>query len=224
MRFFLGLALLLCAPSSIALGEEPPRPAPKPQRPPPKQLFDGRSLQGWRVLSKIDFEKHGQVAVRDGVIHLGRGQPATGIALRAKPPRVNYELRLEAKRVQGDDFFCGLTFPYRDAYCTLILGGWGGRVTGLSNVDGEPAVENLTAGFVEFQQDQWYRVRLRVTTQRIAAWVDDEQIVDLPTADRKFTIWWEQEPARPLGIATWNTAAALRKLSIQKIEPGPPAK
>ena len=38
---------------------------------------------------------------------------------------MDYELRLEAKRVEGGDFFCGLTFPVGKEYCTLILGGWG---------------------------------------------------------------------------------------------------
>ena len=182
-----------------------------------QSLFDGRTLKPWRILDRIDFEKHGKIEVRDGAIQVAAGQPASGIAFRGKPPRVNYELSLEARRTAGGDFFCGLTFPYRQDYCTLILGGWGGRTIGLSNVDDEPAIENETASFQEFKQNQWYRVRLRVTEPRIQAWIDDEQVIDLATEGKKFSIWWEQEPARPLGIASWYTAAQWRKLTLTRL-------
>lgn len=185
-----------------------------------KPLFDGRTLKGWQVIEESDFKRHGVVEVVDGAIVLGAGKPATGVKLAAPLPcRVDYEIRLEAKRLEGDDFFCGLTFPYRDTYCTLILGGWGGMVTGLSNVDNEAAVENRTANFVPFESNRWYRVRLRVAADRIQAWVDDQRIVDLPTEGRTFSIWWEQEPVRPLGIASWYTKAALRKLTFERLAP-----
>ena len=84
----------------------------------------------------------------------------------------------------------------------------------MSNIDNMSAVENETTGFVEFEKDRWYRIRLRVGSEKIEAWIDKEQIVDLKTADRKFSIWWEQEPMRPLGIATWNTSGALRNIRL----------
>jgi hypothetical protein len=185
----------------------------------PLALFDGKDLDDWRVIEQVDFEDHGKVEVRDGQVLLGRGKPASGIAWRGDFPRVNYEVTLQAKRVEGSDFFCGLTFPVGDSYCTLILGGWGGGVTGLSNIDQMAAVENETTDYVEFQQDRWYRVRLRVAEDKLEAWVDDRQIVDVLTKDRKFSIWWEQEPARPFGIASWNTAAALRDIQLRPLEP-----
>jgi hypothetical protein len=40
----------------------------------------------------------------------------------------------------------------------------------------------------------------------------------LDASDRKFSIWWEQEPARPLGIATWNTSAALRNIRLTVLD------
>jgi hypothetical protein len=178
-------------------------------------LFNGRDLTSWKVLDQEDFARHGEVAVRDGAIELGQGRPATGIVYAGPPPRMNYEISLEARRTAGDDFFCGLTFPVRKQHCTLILGGWGGSVTGLSNVDNASAAENETSSFVEFKNDRWYKIRLRVTPNRIEAWVDGEQIVDLDARRRKFAVWWEQEPARPLGISTWNTAAAVRGIKLR---------
>lgn len=180
-------------------------------------LFDGKTLDGWKVANTVDFAAHGPVKVNNGEIVLGKGKPATGIAFTKKLPRIDYEITLEARRVQGNDFFCGITFPVNKKYCSLILGGWGGGSTGLSNVDGFSAIENDTTGYTEFKQNQWYKVRLRVAKSRIQAWVDKKQIVDLKTADRKFSIWWEQEPMRPLGIATWNTTGGLRKIHLQSL-------
>lgn len=196
------LFLLVLAGSSFA-GEKP------------KSLFNGKDLSGWKVIAESNFENHGKVKIVEQAIHLEKGDPATGIVFTGKPPRENYEIQLQAKRTAGDDFFCGLTFPIGEEFCTLIIGGWGGGTTGLSNVDGYSAVDNSTTGYVKFKNDQWVTIRLRVTKANISAWVDKEQIVDLATKDRKFATWWEQEPAQPLGIAAWKTSAAVRNIQLR---------
>jgi CubicO group peptidase (beta-lactamase class C family) len=183
-----------------------------------RSLFDGHSLAGWRVLNKYDFDRHGKVSVKDGAVILDQGVPATGIAFSGAPPRIDYELSWEAKRIQGSDFFCGLTFPVNENYLSLIVGGWGGGVTGISNLDGMSAVENETTDFRDFVQDRWYRLRLRVTREAVAAWIDDEQIVDVTLKGRKLSIWWEQEPVRPLGFAAWYTKAAIRNLTLKRLD------
>jgi hypothetical protein len=177
-------------------GEEPkPSPDVKSARRAEGALFNGRDLTGWKVAKDVDFKKHGEVRVMgDSII-----------------------LALDAKRIDGNDFFCGLTFPVDKQYCTLILGGWGGSTTGLSNVNGLSADENETSGSMDFVNGQWYRVRLRVTPQKIQAWVDKEKVADLETEGKHFAIWWEQEPMRPLGIATWNTQAAVRNIHLKPL-------
>lgn len=35
-------------------------------------MFDGKSLDGWRVIDKDDFERHGDVVVENGALCLGR--------------------------------------------------------------------------------------------------------------------------------------------------------
>ena len=88
--------------------------------------FDGKSLAGWK---ESDFFGAGKVSIENGVIMLGTGA-LTGItwAGSALPfPTSNYEIRIEAARLKGSDFFAGITFPVRDAFCTWINGGWGGR-------------------------------------------------------------------------------------------------
>jgi hypothetical protein len=180
-------------------------------------LFDGHSLAGWRIPNEFDFARHGKVEVIDGTLVLGEGNPATGVNLDGNPPRYDYEISLDAKRVAGSDFFCGMTFPVGDRYLTLIVGGWGGGVIGLSNLDGMSAVENETTSYKEFQLDRWYHIRLRVTRDRVAAWIDGEPVVDVGIADRQLSIWWEVEPSRPLGIATWYTRAALRRIHLKRL-------
>jgi hypothetical protein len=179
-----------------------------------QNLFDGQTLAGWTIIEKYDFERHGEVKVEDNAILLAPGTPATGIRVEGDFPRLNYEVTLDAKRIEGADFFCGITFPVGEDYLSLVLGGWGGGATGISNLDNMSAIENETTGFHEFEQDRWYRIRLRVTDDKVEAWVDDEQIVGVEHAKHKLSIWWEQEPVRPFGIASWYTKSALRNIRL----------
>ena len=94
----------------------------------------------------------------------------------------------------------------------------GGGAMGLSNIDGMSAVENQTSTFRDYKTGQWYQIRLRVTEKKIETWIDDEQVIDLYTEGHKFSIWWQQEPARPFGIATWCTSSALRNLTLTRFE------
>ncbi|MGY8769613.1 MAG: 3-keto-disaccharide hydrolase [Pirellulales bacterium] len=214
-------SLMLLATFTASAEEKPAEPvkkdASKKETAKPLSLFDGKTLKQWKVLEKDVFEHHGKVEVKNGELHLAKGDPTTGIVYTGKMPKVNYEIALEAKRVEGGDFFCGLTIPINDSHCTLILGGWGGGVTGISNVDNYAAIENETTSFTEFENNQWYKVKVQVTKTHIKAWVDKENIIDLEIGDHKFGVWWEQEHARPLGVANWHTGSALRNITLKKL-------
>ncbi|MBN2291496.1 MAG: DUF1080 domain-containing protein [Pirellulales bacterium] len=183
-----------------------------------QSLFDGKTLGKWEIVKKYDFQAHGPIKVRDGAIVIDAGSPASGIRWTGKMPRIDYEITLDAKRTTGSDFFCGMTFPIKKTYCTLIIGGWGGTIIGLSNINGSAASENEACTVGEFESNRWYKIRLRVTSAKIEVWIDKEKVIDQPTADRKFTIWWEQEPMRPLGIATWLTGSALKNIELKKLD------
>lgn len=222
---FATLAIVLLVPSLAGAdgGSAPKQQDESAQGAKWNVLFDGRTLGKWKLAKEFDFQRHGKVHVSDGKIVLETGRPATGIKWTGEFPKIDYEVSLEGMRVEGDDFFCGMTFPVNESALTLVLGGWGGSVVGLSSIDGEPAVENETCGYKEFQQKRWYRIRLRVTGLKIEAWIDEEKIVDLPTENRKFTIYWEMEPMLPFGIATWQTTGALRNIRMRRIKaPGQP--
>jgi len=178
-----------------------------------KPLFDGKSLTGWKA---TNFGGEGEVTVKDGIIHLERGNDMTGITYAGKDfPRMDYEVTLEGKRVKGNDFFCTTTFPVGNDFCSFVVGGWGGNVVGLSSIDGRDAVDNDTTQAKEFKYDQWYRLRIRVTKDRIQAWIDKDQMVNLDTKGKRITIRGECEASKPFGVATWRTDGALREIRVR---------
>jgi 3-keto-disaccharide hydrolase len=179
-------------------------------------LFDGRSLAGWTV---TDFGSEGEVRVENGAIVLKPGNPFTGITFRgASFPKTDYEIELRGARVAGTDFFCALTLPVGDDHCTLVVGGWGGRLVGLSSLDDMDASENETTRFLDFENGREYDVRVRVRTARITAWIDDAKIVDQDVRGRSVSVRWEVEPSRPVGIASFETEAAFTRLRYRSLK------
>lgn len=190
--------------------------APAPAAGKAWSLFDGKTLSGWK---KADMAGGGEVEVKDGALVIHMGQSMTGIVYGQEPPaRMNYEIELEAKRVEGNDFFCGLTFPVGKDPCSLVVAGWAGTIVGLSSIDGFDASDNPTTKMMEFKNNRWYRIRVRVTQPKIEAWIDNEQVVNLETADKKVSIRMEMEPCVPLGVATYETTGALRDIRFRKLE------
>ena len=142
----------------------------------------------------------------------------TGVTWTGKPPRNNYELTLEGKRIEGSDFFCTTTFPVGDNYCSFVTGGWGGSVIGLSNVDHMDASENSTSSSRQFKNGVWYKFRIRVTDEKIEVWIDKEQVVDQTRKEHTFGLRIECDACRPLGIATYDTVGAVRNIRLQRLK------
>jgi len=178
-------------------------------------LFDGSTLKGWKI---TDFAGHGDVRVEEGAIVLDQGV-MTGVNWTSAIPTMNYEIALDAKRVEGSDFFCGLTFPVGTNPCSFIVGGWGGGVVGISSLDGEDAANNETTKVAEFEKNRWYAVKVRVEPKKIQAWIDNEKYVDVDTSERRIGIRPEVELSRPLGISSWSTTAALRNIRVRQLNP-----
>jgi hypothetical protein len=217
------LAALTCPAPAQEKAAPPAKDAPKKaETPPGKALFDGKTLEGWKC---PDFGGEAKVSVKDGMIIMDNNPKAsmTGITWKGKPPRNNFELTLEGMRLDGYDFFCTTTFPVGEGYCSLVMGGWGGSLVGLSSIDSMDASENSTTTIVEFKDKQWYRVRIRVTDAKVEAWVDDKQVVDQERKDHKFSIRSECDDCRPLGICTWDTKGAVRNIRLRELTAEKPA-
>jgi hypothetical protein len=181
-----------------------------------ESLFDGRTLTGWQ---ETKFAGHGEIEVLDGLVLAKMGDPFTGLNWTNDFPKMNYEVALDAMRVNGADFFCGLTVPVGDSFCSLIVGGWGGALVGISSFDGMDASENETTKYVTFQQNHWYRIRLRVTQNRIEGWLDHEKLIDVVTTGKKISLRpGEIEESKPFGIACWQTSAGWRQMKFRRVD------
>lgn len=179
-----------------------------------KILFDGVSLNNWQVL---DYRGHGEVSVADSCIIIGKGELISGIRWTGDFPKTGYEVTLSAKRVNGNDFFCGLTFPVKDSFLTLVLGGWRGALSGLSCIDGYDAANNHTGIVYGFGTGWWYDVRLRVTEDKVEAWVADERLVDFTIGKSRLSLRSEVESSVPFGITTYKTTGAVRDIRLRMI-------
>ena len=212
----------------------------KPDAPKWTPMFEGKTLDGWSV-SKLEDDKKAEI--QDGCIVLGRDDHATGLKYDKFPPKSNYEIMYQAKRVKGYDFFGTLTFPVKESHCSFVTGGWSGTVIGLSSINGYDASENETTGFYEFKDGQWYQFRVSVSDDRIMVWFypvdkdgktievakDDpkaeaaakEEIektkVDLVLDNKSISTRLEVTFYRPLGISTWNTEGHIRDIKYREL-------
>jgi len=203
IRFSVAVACLLAAP---AHGQTAPKGEPW------TRLFDGTTLAGWQESS---FRGKGTVAVKDGAIVIGQAR-LTGIRWTGEFPKTNYEIRFEAARLEGNDFFAGITFPVAESHCSWINGGWGGSVVGLSSLDGDDASENDTSTARDFANGQWYAFRLKVTADRIQGWIDEVLVIDADIKGRQVGLRGdEMELSTPLGFASYKTVAGLRKIEYR---------
>ncbi len=181
-----------------------------------QSLFDGKTLTGWKA---PQFSGQGEVLVENGTMILGMGSDITGMNPTIDVPKMNYEVSLEASRLEGTDFFCGLTLPYGKTSFTIILGGWGGALVGLSSINGDDASENETTKFIKFDKGKWYKLRARVTTEKIEAWLDDDKIIDVETDGKKIDMRpGEIEQSVPFGIATFRTRGAFKEIKLRKLD------
>jgi hypothetical protein len=216
-RTFLAATAAISFAAPILADEPKKEPEKKDDGAKWEPLFNGKNLDGWKVTK---FGGEGEVTAEDGKLTIEMGQPLSGITWKKKDPpyKIDYEIRLEAMRSKGTDFFCGLTFPFNDSHCSFICGGWGGGVTGLSSINGFDASENGTTTYQEYKNEKWYKVRVRVEAKRIQCWIDDKQVVDQEITDQKVSTRIEVDESKPLGLATYDTTAVIRNFEIRPLK------
>ena len=188
-------------------------------------LFDGKTLTGW---ASTEFGGNGEVSVEDGAIRVDMGADLSGVHFTNTSilPHTNYEIELDAKKLDGSDFFCGLTFPIGTNFCSFIVGGWGGGIVGISSIDGMDASENETSKTRYFERDRWFHIRVQVTQDKLKAWIDGDKLVDVESKGRKIAVRAGGiERSIPFGIATWQTSALYKNIKLKPViaEPTTPA-
>ncbi len=205
---------LLVVSMGAEKGEEKEKPAAKPKK---IVLFDGKTLDGWK---KTKFGGEGEVKVENGTVIMRQGNSMTGITSTRKDlPKTNYELSFEARRLDGFDFFAAATFPVGESHVSFLNGGWGGSVTGISCLDGYDASENESGMYMEYKDKQWYKFRIRITSEKIRCLVDGKQVIDVTYKGRRIDTRIEADLSKPLGFATWETSGEVRKIEIRTLTP-----
>lgn len=181
-----------------------------------RPLFDGKSLGQWKTTA---FPRQTEARIDNGMILLPAGQPLTGVTWQGEFPKSNYELRWEAMRIKGGDFFASVTLPAGGNYATWVTGGWGGDIVGISSIDGWNANENETRMYFNFESGRWYRFRIVVTDARIQAWIDEERVVNVEIAGRAIGLRpGDISLSAPLGFASYNTAGGIRKIEYRPVK------
>ena len=204
------LLVLLPLLSGFALAADAPKPI---------VLFDGKSIDDWEI---VDIGGSGEVLLEEGVLLIKMGDSVSGAIYKKadKLPVTNYEITLQARRTMGVDFFCGLTFPVGSlkTCATLVLGGWGGSVTGISCIDGMDASENSTGTYQRYEDKKWYKIKLRVTPANISTWVNDKQVIDADIEGRKINVRpGPIESYLPLSLTTFATTAEIKDVVLTPI-------
>lgn len=180
-------------------------------------IFNGTDLTGWRKLDEGYFDRPGEIRVEDGKLVLGKGDDLTGVCWKGEVQEENYEIAFQVRRVEGNDFFCGFTFPVEKSYVTLILGGWGGYVVGLTAINGASAAENSTTQGYDFKTGKWYEIRVSVTGKFIRVYRDLVKIIEVEREGNRFEVWPQMEVARPLSFSTYDTVGEYRNIRYMRL-------
>ena len=187
-------------------------------------LFNGKDLSGWE---ETDYAGRGNVKVQNGELHIENGLVITGVTYTNKTvlPKTNYEIEYEAKKLNGTDFFGLLTFPVGDAHASLVTGGWGGAVTGISSINSMDASENNTTVYLKFNKDHWYKFRLRVTPDNLSVWMTPkEHLIPLNATVASVVKAYQEDAAKTGQTLTAEQAEAALRAINPKLDENIPAR
>jgi hypothetical protein len=179
-------------------------------------LLPEKELDGWEV---TDFYGHGEVKRNGDVLVFTPGKPLTGINYKKEFPSEHFEIEMEARRIKGNDFLCGLTFPVGKGFCSFIGGGWGGGLVGLSSIDGSDASENSTSSNIDFKNGQWYKFRVLVDKEFVRGWVDDKEIFAQEREGHDFSTRIEVYASQPLGQCVFQSEVEVKNFRWRPLDP-----
>jgi hypothetical protein len=207
MRFVVPLMLILASCS---------KPGPSTW-----SMLDAPLSSHWKLTGNPD---NGTFELSANELVLSQGKPMTCTRFDAWEsmglPTCDYAITFEAQRVEGHDFFAAITFPVRriDTCATLVVGGWGGGLVGISSIDGEDASVNATRSEQQFVNGQWYRFRLEIRSDELKAWMNDNPVINASIKARTISLRiGDIEGCAPFGVATYFTKGRVRNLVVSKL-------
>ncbi len=162
-----------------------------------------------------DFGAEDTVTIAPDAVSLEPGAPLSGVTYTGALPTPPYTLAVEFTKRYGSDFPLAITFPVAGSHLSLVLGGWGGTVCGLSSLDGLDAARNATRFVRAFPVGVRTRVELDVEAERVAVRLDGVPVLDVPLAGRAVGVRAELEPCKPLGLAAFATATTIHSFRVR---------
>ena len=178
-------------------------------------LFKDPELKNWEP---IEFGETNRHEIKTDSIRVEQGYQLTGVRFTGDLPTSNYQMELEAIKGTGTDFFCCLTFPVQDQFCSLVVGGWGGTVTGISCIDAKDASDNQTTSFRKYEMNKPYLINVTVTDDKLQCRIDDELVVDLALKGVKLSLRTDVDQCKPLSLCSFATGATWNNFRIQRLE------
>jgi hypothetical protein len=188
-------------------------------------IWNGKDLTGWEVVAAPDRE----VDPCGGQLDFIASPHSTDILWKYDVfPTVDYEVKLEAKRVTGNGAFCHMVFPVKTRHCILVIGGQPeggegeeGKIVGLDRVNDLKLVDpnNETQKTMHFERNRWYQVHLRVTREKVVVLIDGKEVINVAAHKLKLPDRWEF--LEPFGLGTWQTKGAMREIKRLRHEEQP---
>jgi hypothetical protein len=183
------------------------------------KLLSAEFASSWKAAGMAE---EGFISIKDGEISLQPGQPMTGVRFEAwdsaRLPLTRYAIEYEAMRVEGNDFFGTVTFPVHDSHVSLVIGGWGGTLVGISSIDDLDASENATTGNAFFKNNEWHQVRVEVRDDDLRVWIGGKLFVNVSTKGHKLGLRpGDIEKCVPFGFASYATQARIRGVIIRRL-------
>ena len=176
-------------------------------------LFDPSLLGDWETGV---FGNPDEFDTTDEGVVIPQTSTIAGMTYRGTAPTTPYVMHVDVTKRYGDDFFLGLTFPVRDSHLTLVLGGWGGGVSGLSCIDGKDASDNATRHVEYFPNGKRQMVVLDVTDTRVVARLDGRVLVDADLTGKELGLRTEVLASRPVGVATFATCSLIHSITVDE--------
>ena len=173
------------------------------------------------LLGKWAAVSDANIVEDDGVLRIGWAETLAAARWEGDVPSVPFELEMQARRVDGTDFFCAITFPARgaDQCVTMVAGGWGGALVGISSIDEKDASDNETTMHHRFENGRWYQFRILCDGKRISTWIDGKQVINGSIEGKRLSL--RPGPisvCAPFGLATWQTTGEIRGMRWRRMK------
>ena len=114
-------------------------------------LFDGSSLSNWKATDFAGKETFQLMKTEACFLKWVRSCPVSIGRVILCPSKIT-KFHCRQNELWGSDFFAVLLFLTSESHATLILGGWGGSLIGISSIDDFDASENETGDAFIFEE------------------------------------------------------------------------